>query len=54
MNSDLLKSCKYCGAITIGIIIGYMITRMIDNPINLKLTNDKKNKDIQASCSCDK
>jgi len=53
MSPDFIKSCKYCGAISVGIIIGYIITRMIDDPINFKLTNDKKNKE-EGSCSCDK
>lgn len=52
MSSDFIKSCKYCGAISVGIIIGYIITRMIDDPINFKLKDDKKNK--EESCSCDK
>lgn len=49
MNSDFLKSCKYCLAISIGIILGMIIMNIIKDPV-IKSSTSEKNEE----CSCKK
>ena len=45
MDKDFFKSCKYCLALSLGIILGMIIMNKIKDPI---ITSDKSNKE----CSC--
>lgn len=47
---NLIKSCKYCGAIILGIMVGYALSNYMKDPINLK--DNKKNSDKNSNCSC--
>ena len=47
MNSDFLKSCKYCLAISIGIILGMIIMNIIKDPV-IKSSTSEKMKNVVA------
>lgn len=46
MNNDLLKSCKYCLALSLGIILGMIIMNKIKDPV---ITPDESKNE---ECSC--
>ena len=46
MDKDLIKSCKYCLALSAGIILGMIIMNSIKDPI-IKFKNEDN-----KECSC--
>lgn len=46
MDNDFFKSCKYCLALSLGIILGMIIMNKIKDPV---ITSDKSKNE---ECSC--
>ena len=42
MNPDFKKSCKYCFALSMGIVLGMILMNYINNPVIKKEDNNCK------------
>ena len=47
MDKDIKKSCKYCLAISLGIVLGMIIMNIVKDPV---IKSDTIEKNIECSC----